>query len=172
MQPDTFIKAVFPEALPLNRAVIIHPTNQHFSEFAYFGRNAHGEWRLLEARTSEEFLPVRLAEGRAWAGQELYRQGIDYLVGNTSGDGYNMIVPVIESDPSAWGLSKVFEDGSLRTYRVLGPAAASFSRRWCFRRALTHPGSCMSHSSRLPTRSITPACAGCLNFSAGVHPQE
>ena len=124
VQPDTFIEAVFPEALPLNRAVIIHPTNQHFSEFAYFGRNAHGEWRLLEARTSEEFLPVRLAEGRAWAGQELYRQGIDYLVGNTSGDGYNMIVPVIESDPSAWGLSKVFEDGSLRTYRVLGPAAA------------------------------------------------
>ena len=104
--------------------MIIHPTNQHYSEFAYFGRNEHGEWRLLEATSSEEFLPVRLAEGRAWAGQELYRQGIEYLVGNTSGDGYNMIVPVIEIDPSAWGLTKVFEDGSLRTYRVLGPAAA------------------------------------------------
>ena len=36
-----------------------------------------------------------------------------------------MIVPVIESDPSTWGLTKVFEDGSLRTYRVLGPAARS-----------------------------------------------
>ena len=68
---------------------------------------------------------MRLAEGRAWVGQELYRLGIEYLVGNTSGDGYNMIVPVIESDPSAWGLTKVFEDGSLRTYRVLGPAARS-----------------------------------------------
>ncbi len=124
VQPYTFIEVVFPQALPLVRTVITYPTNQYFSKFAYFGRDVHGEWRPLEATSSEEFLPVRLAEGRAWAGQELYHQGIDYLVGNTAGDGYNMIVPPIESDPPAWGLEKVFEDGSLRTYRVLGPAAA------------------------------------------------
>ena len=123
VQPNTFIELTFPRSLRLSRMVVTHPTSQHFSKFEYFGSDGHSEWHRLEATSSEEFRPVRLAEGRAWAGEELRRQGIDYLVGNTAeGAIYGVIMPAIESDPAAWGLERVFEDGPMRVYRVLGAA--------------------------------------------------
>ena len=120
VHPDTFIEVVFPQPLRLSRMVVTHSTSQHFSKFEYFGRDGNGEWNRLEVTASEEFRPVRLAEGRAWAGEELRREGIDYLVGNTAeGAIFGVIMPAIERDPAAWGLKTVFEEGSMRVYRVL-----------------------------------------------------
>ena len=68
VQPDTFVEVTFPQAQQLSRIVVTHPTSQHFSKFEYFGRDGGGEWNRLEATSSEEFRPVRAAEGTRLGG--------------------------------------------------------------------------------------------------------
>ena len=113
LQPGMFIEARFPDPTELSGAVLTYPRGQHFSEFAFFAREADGRWKGLSVESSSQFRPTRLAEGRAWAGAELDRAGISYLV-----VGYNMIAPAIAADPGAWGLQEVFQDGPLRVYQV------------------------------------------------------
>jgi hypothetical protein len=121
LQPNMFIEVAFPNPVQLSRAVIIHPRGQHFSEFVLIGRTTDGHWKPLKVESSFEFRPTRLAEGLAWAGAELHRAGIAYLVVNAEGEIYNMMAPAIAADPSAWGLEEAFVEGPLRTYRVLEP---------------------------------------------------
>ncbi len=114
------VEVAFPEALTINRAELIYPWEQYYSEFDYYGRTADGEWALLEAWSDLRVGPISVPEMKAWAGESLRRAGIGFLVINTEGGGHNVVSPHIAKEPAAWGLDEIGQDGPVRIYRVQG----------------------------------------------------
>ena len=69
------------------------------------------------------------ARVRAGSGQQLLDRGVTsngtvqrhdvrFLVTNTAGGGHNLVAPLIDREPAAWGLREVGRDGPIRVYRV------------------------------------------------------
>ena len=114
------VEVTFPGALTINRAHVIYPWGQYYSEFDYQGRSVEGEWAPLEAWTDLRVRPVSALEMKDWVGESLRRAGIGFLVINTEGGGHNVVSPHIAKDPGVWGLEEIGQDGAVRIYRVKG----------------------------------------------------
>jgi hypothetical protein len=117
-QAGMWIEIRFPHALQLSGAELVYPLGQHFLDFEYFGLAASRKWERLDVVSEEsrrEFSPQGL---RKWAVQQLADHGIELLVTNLAGGGNNYLAPLIDKDPSAWGLREIGRDGSLRVYRL------------------------------------------------------
>ena len=114
------VEVSFPEPVVVNRAHLIYPWGQYYSEFDYQGRSVEGEWAPLEAWSDLRVRPVSALEMKAWVGESLRRAGIGFLVINTEGGGHNVVSPHIAKDPGVWGLEEIGQDGAVRIYRVKG----------------------------------------------------
>ena len=112
------VEVSFPEPVAVNRAHLIYPWGQYYSEFNYYGRTVEGEWAPLESWSELRVRPISVPEMKTWAGESLRRAGIGFLVINTEGGGHNVVSPHIAKEPRAWGLEEIGQDGAVRIYQV------------------------------------------------------
>ena len=114
------VQVTFPDALTINRAELIYPWGQYYSELDYFGLTMEGKWVPLEAWSDLRVRPISAVEMKAWVGESLRRAGVGFLVINTEGGGHNVVAPHIAKEPAVWGLQEIGQDGAVRIYRVKG----------------------------------------------------
>ena len=112
------IQVEWPEPLRATEAELIFPKEQHFSRLAFEAKTPGGGWKPVRVETIEREVPVSQEALQRWAGMELRRANIDFLVTDVAGGGHNIVAPEIAKNPAAWGLREVFRDGSRRLYRV------------------------------------------------------
>ena len=112
------IQAQFPEPHVLDEAELIYTWEQYFIKLNFFGQLPDGSWQPLDVESEETQREVSDAEMKAWVGEELKRHDVRFLVTNTAGGGHNLVAPMIDSEPAAWGLREIGRDRSMRVYRV------------------------------------------------------
>ena len=118
LQPGMRIQAQFPEPHVLDEAELIYTWEQYFIKLNFFGQLPDGSWQPLDVESEETQREVSDAEMKAWVGEELKRHDVRFLVTNTAGGGHNLVAPMIDREPAAWGLREIGRDRSMRVYRV------------------------------------------------------
>ena len=118
LRPGMRIQAQFPEARVLDEAELIYTWEQYFINLNFFGQRPDGSWQPLDVESEETQREVSDAEMKAWVGEELKRHDVRFLVTNTAGGGHNLVAPLIDREPAAWGLREIGRDGPIRVYRV------------------------------------------------------
>lgn len=117
LHPGLKIEVEFPGAIDLDAAGLIYPWGQHYVGFEYFGLSDAG-WLPLEVSAQPDLRPIPATILRTQAHRELAANRVKFLVTNTAGP-FAQIGRTIESNPLAWGLDEIGQDGPLRIYRVL-----------------------------------------------------
>jgi hypothetical protein len=118
MRPGMRLEVEWPHALTVTEAELIYPPHQRALRFAFEAKFADGGWRPLRPEPRAREKPVSREALKRWAGRELRRSGIDFLVTDVAGGEHNVVAPEIAKDPASWGLTEVFRDGTRRLYRT------------------------------------------------------
>ena len=118
LRPGMRIEVEWRDPLTLTEAELIYARNQYFLAFEFQARLAGGRWRQIQAEPVKSEFSVSGDALKRWAGKQLSRHGIDFLVTDVTGGGPNVVAPEIDKDPTSWGLREVFRDGTRRLYRT------------------------------------------------------
>jgi hypothetical protein len=117
------IEIELPTPVKATGVEMVYPHSQYFAQVQFeFQYGDDGGWVPNEREPVAREREVSEADLKRWAGEELRRNGIDFLATDVQGIGHNFIAPKIAEDPGNWGLAEIYRDGGRRLYRVIGSA--------------------------------------------------
>ncbi len=119
LRKGMWIEVRFAEPMTLSGAELLYPWGQHFVDFQYLGLDDGDKWEPLQVRSQQSRLPFDPHGLKKWAVRQLAAHGVQLLVTDLEGGGYNYLAPLIEKDPGSWGLEEIARDGPVRVYRLL-----------------------------------------------------
>jgi len=116
--PGMSFQVDLPSPLRLSAVELHCSSDQQQLTVRVEGKVAPGRWLPLEAQVSREELYPPRRKMKKLATSEVKRRGVDYLLFDLEGDGFNLIAADIDRNPAAWGLREVGLWRSRRLYYI------------------------------------------------------